>query len=158
MSAPATDDTVRDGQLMVDANVLVFASLPRNINHAAAVAALLAAEAEGDDLCVSPQVVRELLVQLTRRDTRRPDKNLAPEPAAALVRTLLSRLTLLPETAAVTDRLLNLVAAHDVNGKPVHDANIVATMLAHGVDRLLTHNVKDFTRYADAGLIRVEAL
>lgn len=30
----------------------------------------------------------------------------------------------------------------------VHDANIVATMLAYGIPRLLTHNVDDFKRFA----------
>jgi hypothetical protein len=29
----------------------------------------------------------------------------------------------------------------------MHDANIVATMLVHGVGRLLTYNVDDFTRF-----------
>ena len=32
-------------------------------------------------------------------------------------------------------------------GKQVHDANIVATMMAHGETRLLTFNRKDFLRY-----------
>ena len=34
-------------------------------------------------------------------------------------------------------------------GKQVHDANIVATMLAHGRRRLATFNVKDFIRFGD---------
>ena len=34
-------------------------------------------------------------------------------------------------------------------GKQVHDANIVATMLAHGIDMLLTLNVDDFKRFED---------
>jgi predicted nucleic acid-binding protein len=36
----------------------------------------------------------------------------------------------------------------------VHDANIVATMLANGIARLLTFNVTDFRRFAD--LVAVE--
>ena len=32
-------------------------------------------------------------------------------------------------------------------GKQVHDANIVATMLAYGVRRLLTFNIRDFRRF-----------
>ena len=32
-------------------------------------------------------------------------------------------------------------------GKQVHDANIVATMLAHGERRLLTFNGADFRRF-----------
>ena len=38
-----------------------------------------------------------------------------------------------------------------VAGKQVHDANIAATMLAHGIPRLLTFNAADFRRFA--GLI-----
>ena len=34
-----------------------------------------------------------------------------------------------------------------VGGKQVHDANIVATMLARGVTRLLTFNAADFRRF-----------
>ena len=36
-----------------------------------------------------------------------------------------------------------------VVGKQIHDANIAATMLAHGERRLLTLNVKDFRRYGE---------
>jgi hypothetical protein len=39
-----------------------------------------------------------------------------------------------------------LINSVSVGGKQIHDANIVATMLAHGLRRLLTHNVKDFQR------------
>jgi predicted nucleic acid-binding protein len=43
-----------------------------------------------------------------------------------------------------------------VAGRQVHDANIVATMLANGITRLLTFNVADFRRFA--ALISVETL
>jgi predicted nucleic acid-binding protein len=33
-------------------------------------------------------------------------------------------------------------------GKQLHDANIVATMLAHGETRILTFNAPDFRRFA----------
>ena len=36
-----------------------------------------------------------------------------------------------------------------VAGRQVHDANIVATMVAHGERRLLTFNAADFRRYGD---------
>ena len=41
--------------------------------------------------------------------------------------------------------------------RQVHDANIVATMLAHGERRLLTFSTRDFRRYGDRiDLIDVE--
>jgi predicted nucleic acid-binding protein len=36
-----------------------------------------------------------------------------------------------------------------VGGRQIHDANIVATMLAHGERRLLTFDTADFRRYGD---------
>lgn len=38
----------------------------------------------------------------------------------------------------------------------VHDANIVATMLAHDIGAILTHNAADYNRFA--GLISVLSL
>ena len=48
----------------------------------------------------------------------------------------------------MTVHLLDLLNAVPIGGKQVHDANIVATMLAHGLKRLLTHNVADFRRFS----------
>ena len=48
------------------------------------------------------------------------------------------------DTAAVTGQLIKLLAEFTFGGKQVHDANIVATMLAYDVPCLLTHNVEVF--------------
>ena len=48
---------------------------------------------------------------------------------------------------AVTALLLTLLRRVRIGGKQVHDANIVATMLAYGVTRLLTFNAADFRRF-----------
>ena len=47
----------------------------------------------------------------------------------------------------MTDALLALCRDVEVGGRRVHDANIVATMLAHGERRLLTFNTAHFRRY-----------
>jgi predicted nucleic acid-binding protein len=36
----------------------------------------------------------------------------------------------------------------EIAGKQVHDANIVATMLVHGITQLLTQNIADFSRFS----------
>jgi hypothetical protein len=43
--------------------------------------------------------------------------------------------------------LIQLCRAVAIAGRQVHDANIVATMLAHGEGRLLTANRGDFRRF-----------
>ena len=53
------------------------------------------------------------------------------------------------ETAVVRDTLLELLQQYPTQGKQVHDANIVATMLAYKIDTLLTLNVADLKRFGD---------
>jgi hypothetical protein len=52
-------------------------------------------------------------------------------------------------TEEVLHELLLLVARRGVRGKQVHDANVVATMMANRVARLATLNLSDFRRYED---------
>ncbi|MBI5670665.1 MAG: hypothetical protein HZC41_21950 [Chloroflexi bacterium] len=47
------------------------------------------------------------------------------------------------------EKLLELLRAYPTSGKQIHDANIVATMLASGVERLITLNVDDMKHFAD---------
>ena len=54
---------------------------------------------------------------------------------------------MLEDGPAVTQELIALCRAVPLGGRQVHDANIVATMLAHGETRLLTFNTADFTRF-----------
>ena len=64
-----------------------------------------------------------------------------------------SRLTrsfeILEDGPLVTETLVGLCREVPVGGRQIHDANIVATMLARGEHRLLTFNVADFRRYGD---------
>jgi predicted nucleic acid-binding protein len=45
--------------------------------------------------------------------------------------------------------LLTLFGEYAVGGKQIHDANIVAVMLTHEIETLVTLNVADFQRYND---------
>lgn len=56
---------------------------------------------------------------------------------------------ILEDGPAVTETLVRLCREVPVGGRQIHDANIVATMLAHGERRLLTFNTSDFRRYGE---------
>ena len=45
---------------------------------------------------------------------------------------------------------------YDVSGVQVHDARLVASMIAHNVAHILTFNVTDFTRYDSEGIVAVD--
>ena len=66
------------------------------------------------------------------------------------MRAIRERTTLLAEDAKVADRLLGLLADVDCRGKQVHDANLVATMLVHGIGTVVTMNLEDFARFEPA--------
>jgi len=76
-----------------------------------------------------------------------PGLGLKLADAVANVRAVRTRTTLLDEDAKVADRLLSLLDEIPCRGEQVHDANVVATMLEHGIDVLVTVNIADFTRF-----------
>lgn len=128
-----------------DANVLVYSTLPGSPFHQAAAAKLRTAAAAGE-VWTSRQVLREFIAAMTRPGVS------SPMPAVAdvlkAVATFERRFRVAEDNAAVTAELLGLLAAVPCGGKQVHDANVVATMRAWGVPNRLTHNVKDFNRWA----------
>ena len=139
MATPTSD------RVLPDANILVYASLPHSPFHHAATDKLHAAAARGE-VWTSRQVLREYLAAMTRPGVADP----MPALDDVLSNTVLfeQRFRVAEDIAAVTAELLALLAAVPCGGKQVHDANIVATMRAYGISNLLTHNIKDFTRFA----------
>jgi predicted nucleic acid-binding protein len=56
--------------------------------------------------------------------------------------------SLISETADIYPAWKSLVAAAAVIGKQVHDARLAAVCQVTGISKLLTFNVRHFTRYA----------
>lgn len=134
--------------VFVDTNVLVFANVASHPLQAVALQALRDLRSTGAELWISRQIIREYLVVLSR-----PQTFVAPQPPAVLAAQIAyfqSRMRIADDTAAVTANLLALFQQVAVGGKQVHDANIVATMQAHGIGRILTHNTADFARFSSA--------
>ena len=139
MATPAVD------RVFVDTNVLVYSTLRQTPQHAAARAALAAHRQAGTELWISRQVLREYLAVVTR-----PGGANLPIPMSAAISDVLffqQAFHVADERADVTADLLKLLQQVLVAGKQVHDANIVATMQAYGIGKLLTHNVSDFVRF-----------
>ena len=69
-----------------------------------------------------------------------------PEVVIERVWYLENRFQVADDTTAVTRQLIKLLENFKIGGKQVHDANIVAAMLAFDIPCLLTYNIKDFER------------
>lgn len=133
-------------RVFVDTNLLLAATDPSRATHQAAQRFFRDWPAAGVTLVASGQVAREYLAVATRP---RGVNGLGLTPAQALgnLREFGARMHFFDEDGRVRERLFELVARYGVAGKQVHDANIVATMLAEGVRALVTLNAEDFRRF-----------
>ena len=132
--------------VFVDSNILVYAHQALSPFHAAATAKLQELGVAGHPFWINRQVMREYLVIMSR-----PGALTTPVPMSSLiadVQLMEQQFAIAEDGPAVTAQLLSLLHLTPCLGKQVHDANIVATMLAHGIPRLVTHNVADFSRFA----------
>jgi predicted nucleic acid-binding protein len=65
---------------------------------------------------------------------------------------------ILSESAQSYSLWADLIADHRVTGVAVHDARLVAVMLAAGIPRMLTLNARDFQRFPGVAAVTPEAL
>ncbi len=142
-----------DNAVFIDTNILVFANVLETPFHEQALAAVNTADRAGRTIWISRQIIREYLVTLTRPQTF---KNLPKATVFEQVEQFRKRFEVADDTPVVTEQLIKLLGDFRVGGKQVHDANIVATMLAYSIPCLLTHNVQDFKRFE--GLIKIESI
>jgi predicted nucleic acid-binding protein len=129
----------------IDTNVLVYAAAGGAPLFDRARAALAQAAANGP-VTNSRQVLREYLSVMTRQQTW--EKPLTLSQAVSDTARFVRQFTVLEDGPSVWEQLIMLSRRYSFAGRQVHDANIVATMLAHGERRLLTLNVADFRRFA----------
>ena len=133
--------------MFVDTNVLVFARVVESPDHEIAVDRLERAFQTSEPPRISRQILREYLSVVTRPLSWRAALPL--REALDDVDKLLGTYSLLEDGPTVTEVLIALCREVIVGGRQIHDANIVATMLAHGERRLLTFNTADFRRFGD---------
>ena len=133
--------------MFIDTNVLVKARIPTAPDHDAARASLGRAFEESEPLRISRQVIREYLAVVTRPQTW--TAGISRAEALDDVSRLLGSFEILEDGPSVTAALVGLCSEVMVGGRQIHDANIIATMLAHRERRLLTFNTADFRRYGD---------
>lgn len=139
--------------LFVDTNILIYANVLETPWHEPALAAIQSAHQAGRLLWISRQVIREYLVTMTRPQNF---ENLSKDTVLEQISRFIARFQVADDTTAVTGQLIRLLREIKIGGKQVHDANIIATMLAYNIPCLLTHNVKDFERFGK--VIRIEGI
>jgi len=133
--------------VFIDTNVLINSRVAHTPHHDVARAGLERAFQDPEPLRISRQVIREYLAVITRPQTW--PIAITREEALDDVNGLVRTFEILEDGPAVTEILVALCHEIPSGGRQIHDANIVATMLAYGERRLLTFNTADFRRYGD---------
>lgn len=131
---------------LVDTNILLSSaqtSHPVYGNVARVVRVLLN---RGDELFVIAQNVIEFWAVATRPITNN-GFGLTTDEATQELTKLKALFAILPDTADILPEWEQLVVKHQVLGKQVYDARLVAAMQVHKVMHLLTFNTSDFKRF-----------
>jgi predicted nucleic acid-binding protein len=117
--------------LFIDTNILIYANVATAPFHVQALGAIRAAHQAERPLWINHQVLREFIAAHTRPQTfAQPSP---PEVVTERIRYLEERFQVADDAAAVTGQLVKLMEDFKIGGKQVHDANIVATMLAFDI-------------------------
>lgn len=133
--------------MFIDTNVLVYSRIIEAPCHDVAGESLERVRLSNESLRISRQIIREYVSVVTRPQTWL--NPLSSEEVLEEIDWLVSLFDILEDGPAVTEWLITLLREVSVGGRQIHDANIIATMLAHGERKLLTFNTSDFRRYGD---------
>jgi predicted nucleic acid-binding protein len=137
--------TSSSDRVFVDTNVLIYAHLLQSPLHRAALQRLEALEQAGSELWISRQTLREFLMATTTPGYL--TETISIDALLTDLRHMLGRFRIAEDSAQATEHLLFLLESIPITGKQIHNAALVATMQAHGISRLLTHNTGDFARF-----------
>ena len=131
---------------LVDTNVLTRLIVLKDPLSQSARAAIDQLQQDRAGLLVAPQNLIEFWAVATR-PVEANGLGLSVEKAAEEVTRFEAVFRLADEPPALFRRWRQLVEAHAVKGKRVHDARLVAIMIEGDLDHILTFNVDDFRRY-----------
>ena len=130
-----------EGRVLIDTNILIYATLEDDPRFAQA-RRLLLSPGDGERF-VSVQNLAEMYPNLTGPKMEHPDP---PSVARAKIQSIASlpNLQVLPLTGDVQAVALELCEKYGITRQRYFDAQLAATMVAHGIRTLLTENTQDF--------------
>jgi predicted nucleic acid-binding protein len=132
------------GRVLVDTNVLIYATLAADPRHARARQVLALRHRREVGLFVSVQNLAEMYPNLTGPKNQPPD---SPELARSKIQSLarLRGIIVLPLTLETTHLALDLCVAAGVTRQSYFDRQLAALMIRESIPVIITENVKDFT-------------
>src|SRR5271157_5854120 len=133
-------------QVLVDTGILLRLLDRADPHHGDIRQAFRKLRSRGDVPVTSAQNLAEFWNVCTRPASARGGYGLSVDETDRRLRLVERLVTVLGDTHAAYLNRRRLVKDHAVIGVKVHDARLVALMLAHGVTHLVTLNASDFHR------------
>jgi predicted nucleic acid-binding protein len=132
------------GRVLVDTNVLIYATLAIDPRHEQAREVLSLRHRPEIELFVSVQNLAEMYPNLTGPKNQPPD---SPALAREKIRSMsrLRGLNVLPLTLESIHQALDLCVAGSVTRQNYFDRQLAALMLREGIPVILSENAKDFS-------------
>ena len=132
-------------RVYVDANVIVYALDADAPFHRASLRFWQSVVGGDVRAALSPQVLHESFVALTRRVARPLEPTVVAESLLAILATPGLEVVVAGCMSAV--EVFRLAAARDVRGPGIYDVAHVAAMREHGIRRIATFNRRHFQGY-----------
>jgi predicted nucleic acid-binding protein len=142
---------------LLDTNILLRGGDPGSPLQSLTDASVTQLLRMGDQLYVTSQNMIEFWVVATR-PTEVNGLGWSVARTRTEIEQILNQFPLLEETSQVFPYWFNLVTTYQFQGKRVHDARLVAVMLAHGITHLLTLNPDDFKGINEISVVHPQAI
>ncbi len=140
-------------RLFLDTNVLASAIIPESPRYFHAQGLLRRLARSNRELWISRQIIREFIATMSRQELFR--QKFSQRDLTDAGRNLVKRYIVAEDQDIITEQLFLLLEHVPCGGKQIHDANIVATMLAFDIPQLCTYNLDDFRRFS--GFVSITA-
>lgn len=136
------------GKILLDTNVLIYATLAGDSRHARSREVLDLRSKRGVEVFISVQNLAEMYPNLTGPKNQPPD---SPEVAREKIRAIaaLPGLTVLPVTMETISEALALCEAHGRTRQDYFDMQLAALMRQEGIRTIITENAEDFAMIED---------
>jgi predicted nucleic acid-binding protein len=133
---------------LIDTNTVFRRYLPDDPFHIVAHQGIGKLLRQGGRLYVTPQNLLEVRALVTR-PLEANGMGLSPLQARELCDLIESDFHMLQESPEIYPIWKLLADTYNVIGRQVYDARLIAVMLAHGIDHLLTLNPTHFRRFTE---------
>lgn len=131
---------------LLDSNILTRLTQKQSPHYPFARSAVILLHKQGEEICLVPQNFVEFWAVATRPAINN-GLGLTISETQFEIRKFKRLFTFHDDEPNIFAEWENLVATHQVLGKNVHDARLVAAMIQHKITHLLTFNTKDFKRF-----------